>query len=88
MSEPQLPTPRTRVVPTARGPARRRRRAVGDLAGREGAPRRGRPRRGVSAAAVFAALSEHLPEDAVVTVDVGNHAYSLGRYLESRANRC
>ncbi len=40
--------------------------------------------RGVSAAAVFAALSAHLPEDAVVTVDVGNHAYSLGRYLESK----
>jgi pyruvate oxidase len=39
---------------------------------------------GVSAAAVFAALSEHLPADAVVTVDVGNHAYSLGRYLESQ----
>jgi pyruvate oxidase len=40
--------------------------------------------RGVSAASVFAALSEHLPEDAVVSVDVGNHAYSLGRYLESK----
>ena len=40
--------------------------------------------RGVSAAATFAALSRHLPEDAVVTVDVGNHAYSLGRYLESK----
>ncbi|MGW5723592.1 thiamine pyrophosphate-binding protein [Amycolatopsis sp. NPDC003865] len=40
--------------------------------------------RGVSAAAVFDALSRHLPEDAVVTVDVGNHAYSLGRYLESK----
>jgi pyruvate oxidase len=39
--------------------------------------------RGVSAAAVFDALSRHLPTDAVVTVDVGNHAYSLGRYLES-----
>ncbi len=39
---------------------------------------------GVSAAAVFAALSDHLPEDAVVAVDVGNHAYSLGRYLESK----
>jgi thiamine pyrophosphate-dependent acetolactate synthase large subunit-like protein/nitrite reductase/ring-hydroxylating ferredoxin subunit len=39
---------------------------------------------GVSAAAVFAALSEALPVDAVVTVDVGNHAYSLGRYLESK----
>jgi thiamine pyrophosphate-dependent acetolactate synthase large subunit-like protein/nitrite reductase/ring-hydroxylating ferredoxin subunit len=40
--------------------------------------------RGVSAAAVFAALSDHLPADAVVAVDVGNHAYSLGRYLESK----
>src|SRR4051794_15508595 len=40
--------------------------------------------RGVSAAAVFEALSAHLPEDAVVAVDVGNHAYSLGRYLESK----
>ncbi|MBO9520848.1 MAG: Rieske 2Fe-2S domain-containing protein [Nocardioidaceae bacterium] len=40
--------------------------------------------RGVSAAAVFAALSEALPEDAVLAVDVGNHAYSLGRYLESK----
>ena len=39
--------------------------------------------RGVSAAAVFDALGRHLPADAVVTVDVGNHAYSLGRYLES-----
>lgn len=39
--------------------------------------------RGVGAAAVFHALSAHLPQDAVVTVDVGNHAYSLGRYLES-----
>jgi pyruvate oxidase len=39
---------------------------------------------GVSAAAVFAALSDSLPPDAVVSVDVGNHAYSLGRYLESK----
>ncbi|MEP7054105.1 MAG: thiamine pyrophosphate-binding protein [Actinomycetota bacterium] len=39
---------------------------------------------GVSAAAIFAALSEYLPADAVVAVDVGNHAYSLGRYLESK----
>jgi pyruvate oxidase len=39
---------------------------------------------GVSAAAVFGALSRYLPDDAVVTVDVGNHAYSLGRYLESK----
>ena len=40
--------------------------------------------RGVAAAAVFDVLSRHLPADAVVAVDVGNHAYSLGRYLESQ----
>ncbi len=39
--------------------------------------------KGLSAAAVFEALARHLPEEAVITVDVGNHAYSLGRYLES-----
>ncbi len=39
--------------------------------------------RGVAAAAVFDVLGRHLPADAVVCVDVGNHAYSLGRYLES-----
>ena len=40
--------------------------------------------RGLSAAAVFSALSDAIPEEAIVTVDVGNHAYSLGRYLESK----
>jgi thiamine pyrophosphate-dependent acetolactate synthase large subunit-like protein len=39
--------------------------------------------RGVSSAAVFAALSRPLPADAVIAVDVGNHAYSFGRYFES-----
>jgi len=39
--------------------------------------------RGVSSAAVFDALSRHTPADAVMTVDVGNHAYSFGRYFES-----
>ena len=29
-------------------------------------------------------MSRHLPDDAVITVDVGNHAYSFGRYLESK----
>jgi thiamine pyrophosphate-dependent acetolactate synthase large subunit-like protein len=43
--------------------------------------------RGLSAAAVFDALSRHAPADAVFTVDVGNHAYSFGRYLESRGQR-
>jgi thiamine pyrophosphate-dependent acetolactate synthase large subunit-like protein/nitrite reductase/ring-hydroxylating ferredoxin subunit len=39
---------------------------------------------GVSSAAIFAALSRHAPADAVITVDVGNNAYSFGRYFESR----
>lgn len=39
--------------------------------------------RGVPAASVFAALSRAAPDDAVVCVDVGNNAYSLGRYFES-----
>jgi len=37
----------------------------------------------VASAAVFAALSAHCPADAVIAVDVGNHAYSFGRYFES-----
>lgn len=37
---------------------------------------------GVGAAAVFAAMSQAVPDDAVVTVDVGNNAYSFGRYFE------
>ena len=37
---------------------------------------------GVSSAAVFDALNRAVPEDAVVAVDVGNHAYSFGRYFE------
>jgi len=38
--------------------------------------------RGVSSAAVFAAMTRHVPHDAVIAVDVGNHAYSFGRYFE------
>ena len=38
--------------------------------------------RGVSAAAVFDSMSRLVPADAVVTVDVGNNAYSFGRYFE------
>jgi thiamine pyrophosphate-dependent acetolactate synthase large subunit-like protein/nitrite reductase/ring-hydroxylating ferredoxin subunit len=37
---------------------------------------------GVSAAAVFDAMTRLLPADAIVTVDVGNNAYSFGRYFE------
>jgi thiamine pyrophosphate-dependent acetolactate synthase large subunit-like protein len=37
---------------------------------------------GVASAAVFDTLSRLAPADAVVAVDVGNHAYSFGRYFE------
>lgn len=36
----------------------------------------------VSAATVFHELNGLAPENAVMTVDVGNHAYSFGRYFE------
>jgi pyruvate oxidase len=39
---------------------------------------------GIASAAIFAALSECLPGDAVICVDVGNNTYSFGRYFESR----
>jgi thiamine pyrophosphate-dependent acetolactate synthase large subunit-like protein/nitrite reductase/ring-hydroxylating ferredoxin subunit len=39
--------------------------------------------RGIGSAAVFEALTRHCPHNAVITVDVGNHAYSFGRYFES-----
>ena len=35
------------------------------------------------AAVVFAALSDVIPTDAVIAVDVGNNTYSFGRYFES-----
>ena len=39
---------------------------------------------GVNSAIVFAAMARHVPEDAVIAVDVGNHAYSFGRYFETK----
>jgi thiamine pyrophosphate-dependent acetolactate synthase large subunit-like protein/nitrite reductase/ring-hydroxylating ferredoxin subunit len=39
---------------------------------------------GVSSAAVFATLQRHVPEHAVIAVDVGNNAYSFGRYFECK----
>lgn len=38
---------------------------------------------GVSAAALFDALAHEVEPDAVMCVDVGNNAYSFGRYFES-----
>lgn len=37
---------------------------------------------GISSAAVFDAMNRLVPDDAVIAVDVGNHAYSFGRYFE------
>jgi thiamine pyrophosphate-dependent acetolactate synthase large subunit-like protein/nitrite reductase/ring-hydroxylating ferredoxin subunit len=37
---------------------------------------------GVNSASVFAAMTRHVPADAVVAVDVGNNTYSFGRYFE------
>ena len=42
---------------------------------------------GVASAAVFAAMSEFVPDDAVIAVDVGNNAYSFGRYFECRGSQ-
>lgn len=39
---------------------------------------------GLSSIAVFHHLSQMAPENAVMCVDVGNNAYSLGRYFESK----
>lgn len=39
---------------------------------------------GISSIIVFESLSRLAPENAVICVDVGNNAYSLGRYFESR----
>jgi pyruvate oxidase len=43
--------------------------------------------RGVSAAALFAAMTDVVPADAVMPVDVGNNAYSFGRYFEPCGQR-
>ena len=37
---------------------------------------------GVNSASVFDAMSSLVPEDAVLCIDVGNNAYSFGRYFE------
>ena len=42
---------------------------------------------GLNAAAIFAALGRHCPEDAIIAVDVGNNAYSFGRYFETKGQR-
>ncbi|MGZ8650498.1 MAG: thiamine pyrophosphate-dependent enzyme [Solirubrobacteraceae bacterium] len=39
---------------------------------------------GVNSASVFAAMERQIPANAVIAVDVGNHAYSFGRYFECK----
>jgi thiamine pyrophosphate-dependent acetolactate synthase large subunit-like protein/CDGSH-type Zn-finger protein len=39
---------------------------------------------GINAAVIFRHLSERLPDDAIVAVDVGNNTYSFGRYFECK----
>ncbi|MGF1543747.1 MAG: thiamine pyrophosphate-dependent enzyme [Parvularculaceae bacterium] len=43
--------------------------------------------RGISAAALFDALTRVAPANAVMPVDVGNNAYSFGRYFEPKGQR-
>ncbi len=40
--------------------------------------------KGVSSIAVFDAMNRHIPDNAVMCVDVGNNAYSFGRYFEPK----
>ncbi len=42
---------------------------------------------GIASAAVFAALTNTTPDDAVIAVDVGNNTYSFGRYFECTGQR-
>ena len=43
--------------------------------------------RGVHSAAIFEALSQLAPENALIAVDVGNNTYSFGRYFETKGQR-
>lgn len=42
---------------------------------------------GLNSSLVFSALSDAAPSDAVIAIDVGNNAYSFGRYFESQGQR-
>jgi thiamine pyrophosphate-dependent acetolactate synthase large subunit-like protein/nitrite reductase/ring-hydroxylating ferredoxin subunit/CDGSH-type Zn-finger protein len=54
----------------------------------EKAARRQRDRtRGMNSAVLFDVLSDLIPDDAVIAVDVGNNTYSFGRYFECRGQR-
>jgi thiamine pyrophosphate-dependent acetolactate synthase large subunit-like protein/nitrite reductase/ring-hydroxylating ferredoxin subunit len=54
-----------------------------DIWRKEKASRRSDDRgKGVNSAAIFEVMSELVPADAVISVDVGNNTYSFGRYFE------
>ncbi|MCH9008143.1 thiamine pyrophosphate-binding protein, partial [candidate division KSB1 bacterium] len=40
---------------------------------------------GLNSASVFDAMNRHVPDNAVIAVDVGNNTYSFGRYFECTA---
>ena len=42
---------------------------------------------GISAVRLFAAMTRVVPDDAIIPVDVGNNAYSFGRYFEPCGQR-
>jgi thiamine pyrophosphate-dependent acetolactate synthase large subunit-like protein len=43
--------------------------------------------KGVNSSVIFHSLSNLVPSDAVIAVDVGNNTYSFGRYFESKGQR-
>ncbi len=38
--------------------------------------------KGVNSASIFDAMNHHVPDNAIIAVDVGNNTYSFGRYFE------
>lgn len=38
--------------------------------------------KGLNSASIFASLTQQVPDDAIIAVDVGNNTYSFGRYFE------
>ncbi len=43
--------------------------------------------KGVNSSVIFHSLSNLVPSDAIIAVDVGNNTYSFGRYFESKGQR-
>lgn len=42
---------------------------------------------GISSSAIFDVLNDVVPKDAIIAIDVGNNAYSFGRYFEVQQQR-